>query len=78
MRASAAISGGRYLFLTDDSGVGESHSEPKIACYVVTRLDQLIVRVIASELAGVRVEPGEEQIIRTSGLYEKGVCLEGE
>lgn len=76
MRAAAAITHGRHLFLTDDSGVGNAHAEPKIPCYVVTRLDQLMIRVIAGELAGARVEPHEDQIIRSTGLYDSGVCLE--
>ncbi len=78
MRASALVTQGRYLFLTDDSGVGEEHAEPKVPCYLVTRLDYLMIRVIDSELAGVRVEPGAEQIIRITGNYDVGVCASGE
>jgi Mg-chelatase subunit ChlD len=74
MRLAAATTHGRYLFLTDDSGVGNTHSEPKIPCYVVTRLDQLMIRVISSELTGQRVEPAENQIIREVGKQENGVC----
>ncbi len=74
MRSAAVLTQARYLFLTDDSGVGSSHSEPKIACYLVTRLDQLISRVIASELAGERVEPKSAEIVRTVGRYQNGVC----
>jgi len=51
MRASAQITGGRYLFLTDDSGIGNPHAEPAVDCYVVTRLDSLLTRV----LSGARV-----------------------
>jgi hypothetical protein len=74
MRSAAVLTQARYLFLTDDSGVGLSHSEPKIACYLVTRLDQLISRVIGSELAGKRIEAEGGDIVRTVGRYEKGVC----
>ena len=76
MRSMATLTGGRHLFLTDDSGVGGTHQEPKTQCYVVTRLDQLLVRVLESELAGERVEAGAEEIIRTVGSYEAGVCAE--
>lgn len=74
MRYAALITHGRYLFLTDDSGVGNKHAEPKIPCYPVTRLDQLMIRVIASELAGTRIEPTSDQIIRMTGQYDNGIC----
>ena len=74
LRVASLLTQSRYLFLTDDSGVGYSHAEPKVACYLVTRLDQLISRVIASELAGQRLEPNETEIIRQVGTYQAGVC----
>ncbi len=37
MRSAAQLTGGRYLFLTDDSGVGGAHMEPSIPCYFVTK-----------------------------------------
>ena len=74
MRVMAATTHSRYLFLTDDSGVGNAHAEPKVPCYTVTRLDQLLIRVIASELSGQRVEPADDQIIRSVGQQDGGVC----
>lgn len=74
MRASAVLTNGRYMFLTDDSGIGNSHAEPHIPCYLVTPLDNLFVRVVASELAGKRVEPDKEEVIRQVGEYNNGVC----
>ena len=74
MRSMAVTTHGRYLFLTDDSGVGNSHSEPKIPCYVTTRLDHLLTRVVASELSGARVEANQQEIIRTVGQPNAGVC----
>ncbi|MGL4612079.1 MAG: vWA domain-containing protein [Trueperaceae bacterium] len=74
MRLTAATTHGRYLFLTDDSGVGNPHAEPKIPCYQVTRLDQLMIRVISSELSGARVEAEPAQIIREIGQQQGGVC----
>jgi len=75
MRAEASLTGGRYMFLTDDSGIGNSHAEPHIQCYVVTTLEDLFVRVVDSQLTGKRVEPSANQTIRMVGNYSKGVCL---
>jgi hypothetical protein len=74
MRVMAATTHGRYLFLTDDSGVGNAHAEPRVPCYVVTRLDQLLIRVITGELSGQRVEAAPDQIIRSVGQQDGGVC----
>ncbi len=74
MRSMAALTNSRYLFLTDDSGVGNEHEEPDVDCYVVTRLDSSIRRVLKSFITGQRVEPLEEEIIRKEGQYDAGVC----
>lgn len=74
MRTMAALTQGRYIFLTDDSGVGNAHAEPDITCYVVTRLDQLIARVLAGLAEGRRIEPGHGEVIRTVGDYDRGRC----
>lgn len=75
MRVMAAATGGRHLFLTDDSGVGAAHQEPKTPCYIVTRLDNLLFRVLSSELAGTRIEPQASDVVREVGQYDRGVCL---
>lgn len=75
MRAMAAATQSRYLFLTDDSGVGNPHAPPAIDCYLVTRLDALVRRVIDSQLSGRRVEPEEQEVIRSVGKYDAGKCL---
>jgi hypothetical protein len=72
MRQAAAMTGGRYLFLTDDSGVGLDHAEPTIPCYRVTTLRDLMVRILRSELGGRRIEAG--QVLREVGSYAGGVC----
>ena len=51
-RAMAAMTGGKYVFLTDDSGVGNSHEEPDITGYTVEKLNDLMVREIRSYVAG--------------------------
>ena len=75
MRTMAALTQGRYVFLTDDSGIGNPHAEPDVTCYVVTRLDQLIARVLAGIAEGRRIEPDESEIIRSVGNYDRGRCL---
>lgn len=74
MRAMAQLTGGRYLFLTDDSGVGNPHAEPDVDCYVVTPLNGLVQRVLESLVRGTRVEPTSDNIIRTVGNYREGKC----
>ncbi len=65
MRTAALLTGAEYLFLTDDSGVGNPHAEPHIPHYQVQRLDRLMIRMIASELAGKRISAEPDEIIRT-------------
>ncbi len=75
LRSIAALTQGRYIFLTDDSGVGDKHAEPDVACYAITRLDQLIARVLAGIVRGERVEAQPAEVIRTVGDYRQGRCL---
>ncbi|HSQ63847.1 MAG TPA: VWA domain-containing protein [Polyangiaceae bacterium] len=74
MRSGAQLTGGRYLFLTDDSGIGDPHKEPSIPCYFVTKLASAIVRMVSIELSGVYREPDPSEIIRTGGDPQAGVC----
>jgi hypothetical protein len=74
MRSSAQITGGRYMFLTDDSGVGGPHKEPSIPCYFVTKLDDAMVRMVDIEMSGVYHEPAREEIVRTGGNPRDGAC----
>ncbi len=74
MRMGAQATLGRYLFLTDDSGVGGSHMEPTIPCYNVQKLNTLVSRVIASELNGYRVPADPKEIVRSVGEPVEGVC----
>jgi len=75
MRAMAALTQSRYTFLTDDSGIGNPHAPPAIDCYLVTRLDALLRRVIDSQLSGRRIEPEKHEVIRSVGEYDKGRCI---
>lgn len=75
MRSAAQMTGGRYLFLTNDSGIGNDHAEPHIPCYDVTRLDAAIVRMIEVELTGRHVAPEPSEIVRSVGSPNKeGKC----
>ncbi|MBL8606940.1 MAG: VWA domain-containing protein [Myxococcales bacterium] len=74
MRSAAQLTGGRYVFLTDDSGIGNAHAEPHIPCYNVTRLDQAIVRMIQIELTGRHAEPEARQVVRQVGKPKDGKC----
>jgi hypothetical protein len=74
MRQSAQLTLGRYLFLTDDSGIGNGHKEPTLPCYFVTRLDHAMLRMVSIELSGVYAEPTADQLIRASGDPQDGRC----
>lgn len=66
-RTIALTTGGRYVFLTDDSGIGDSHAEPTIPCYFVTRLESALVRMVDIELSGQPHAPAASEIIRAVG-----------
>lgn len=50
LRGFAAITNGTYTFLTDHSGVGESHIEPSIGKYEVYKLNELLVKIIGDRI----------------------------
>ncbi len=64
MRTEAMLTGARYVFLTDDSGVGNTHAEPHFPYYDVQKLDKLIVRMVAMELTGQPIQANQADIIR--------------
>lgn len=75
MRSAAQMTGGRYLFLTNDSGIGNSHAEPHIPCYHATRLDHAIVRMLSIELSGRYIEAESTEVIRSVGSPDReGKC----
>ena len=59
MRATAIKTQGSYIFLTDDSGIGNSHIEPTVGEYEVEFLNNLLVRVI-NEKVSVQFDPCKE------------------
>lgn len=54
MRSMALMSGGQYVFLTDDSGVGGSHREATEACFKVDKLITVLQKILEAELEGRR------------------------
>lgn len=46
LRFFATITGGTYVFLTDDSGVGLGHIKATVGDYEVEKLNELIIRLI--------------------------------
>lgn len=74
MRVAAQLTGGRYIFLTNDSGVGGAHKEPSIPCYNVTKFSSAMVRVIEGEMKGTRIEPQAGEVVRSVGNPQGGVC----
>ena len=57
LRQEALITGGTYIFLTDDSGIGESHLQPTVGEFVVEYLNACMVRVVNEYLTGIETEP---------------------
>jgi hypothetical protein len=74
MRSAAQLTGGRYLFLTDDSGVGDPHAVPLIPCFFVTKLNKAILRMVDVEMSGRYHEPDSADVIRTGGDPHSGRC----
>lgn len=52
LRSWAVMTGGTYTFLTDHSGIGNSHLEPTIGDYEVEKLNDLMVKII-KEYCGI-------------------------
>jgi hypothetical protein len=79
MRSAAQLTGGKYMFLTDDSGVGGEHKEPTIPCYYVTTLADALLRVVDSAMAGEPAPVDQNQVVRSVGKpNSSGVCEVGD
>jgi hypothetical protein len=74
MRISGQLTLGRYIFLTNDSGIGGDHAEPHIPCFEVSTLARVVRRAIASEVLGSRALPESGDIIRSVGAPVDGIC----
>ncbi|MET0340701.1 MAG: vWA domain-containing protein [Polyangiales bacterium] len=74
MRSAAQLTLGRYIFLTDDSRVGNAHKEPTIPCYFVTKLDDALLRAVQIEMTGIYREPDPQRVLRIQGDPQRGAC----
>lgn len=76
MRMAAQSTMARYVFITDDSGIGGGHAEPHIAkdCMQIQFLNALLKRLLRSELAGGYIPPTANEVIREVGAPIDGVC----
>lgn len=74
MRATAQVTHGRYLFLTDDSGVGSEHKAPSVPCFDVAKLTEVVERMIAIEVTGVHVPQDPATVIRSEGAPQGDTC----
>ena len=74
MRTAAVLTGGQYLFLTDDSGVGSAHEKPHFPCYHVEKLKEIMIRAIGDKIQGTHTDPAPGSILRTVGTPVHGVC----
>ncbi len=61
MKTMALATTGTYVFITDDSGIGNSHLKPKTKDYEVEKLNDLLVRLIGKYTNRESCEEEEEE-----------------
>lgn len=57
LRMFAIATGGRYVFLTDDSGIGHSHLKPTVGTFTVEKLNALMVRLANAYISASESKP---------------------
>ena len=57
MRQAAIYTGGTFVFVTDDSGIGNAHHDPQLPNVTVEALNSLMVRLINGYHSGEFAEP---------------------
>ncbi len=75
LRMIAQQTGGKYIFLTDDSGIGHGHKEPTIPCYEVRTLKRIMKDAIQYEMSGQYQSPDSADVIRSVGSPHGGQCM---
>ena len=60
MRSIALTTNSRFLFLTDDSGIGNPHAEPSVGAYDVSFLNDLIFKLIVEFTAYDKCDEQEQ------------------
>ena len=85
MRTGARVTGGQYLFLTNHSGIGNTHAKPHGNKYKVETLHEAMHRMIRGELgAAAKVEkappfePVEPEVVEPSITREAPVPVVAE
>jgi hypothetical protein len=61
MRSLALCTNGTYVFLTDHSGIGNTHLQPTTDTYDVEKLNDLIIRLFDQYISAVSCNEGTEQ-----------------
>ncbi len=63
MKFMAMLTNGTYVFITDDSGIGNTHLTPVVEDYEIEKLNDLIIRLIKeySNLSSCEQEEEEEE-----------------
>ena len=56
-RQAAIHTGGHFVYVTDDSGIGNAHYDPDIPNAVVEKLNELIIRLVNGYYTGEFAEP---------------------
>lgn len=56
-RQAAILTGGTFVFITDDSGIGNSHYDPQLPNVVIERLNDLMVRLVNGYYTGTFADP---------------------
>jgi len=57
LRQEAIMTGGTYIFLTNDSGIGSEHLQPTVGEYTVEYLNACMVRIVNEYLTGIETAP---------------------
>ncbi len=75
LRSIAALTQGRYIFLSDSFWGQTLQSEAGVLCYQVSALKNVLQRVLISEIQGQRQEAYNLEIYRVSGDFNQGRCV---
>ena len=71
LRSFAIMTGGTYVFLTNDSGIGYDHIAPSTQDYDVELLNECMVRIV-SEYCGLEYKSEKTFEKPTTPIYENG------
>lgn len=69
-RQTAALTGGRFIYVTDHSGIGNAHYDPDIPNAVVEYLNAMLVRLILGYHTGTFADPIPWNTVTDGGTTE--------